>query len=156
MHTQTSTVILPSSHPSSLLIYAPLTSTLIAELEVSPSNRISRRDEKPIEPPRVDRVVISSDGQWLATIDGRGGSEDFERETYMKIWQWDPTSSSWALNSRVDRPHGIHRVNALTFAPVGERPFLVSAGGDGRVKVWRVTSITNEKRGQEEGGLDPP
>jgi NET1-associated nuclear protein 1 (U3 small nucleolar RNA-associated protein 17) len=71
----------------------------------------------------------------------------------MKIWQWDPASSSWTLNSRIDRPHGIHRVHALTFTPAGTRPFLVSTGGDGNVKVWRITAMSTKKGGQEEGRL---
>ncbi|KAF8578728.1 WD40 repeat-like protein [Ramaria rubella] len=149
VHSRTSTIILPSSHPSSLLVYAPLTSTLIAELEVSPSNRVSRRDEKPIEPSRVERVVVSEDGQWLATIDGRDGGEDFERETYLKVWRWDAASTTWNLNSRIDRPHGVHHVNALLFARAGEHPFLISAGADGSVKVWRIRTIPNKKGEQE-------
>ena len=153
VHTQTSTVILPSSHPSSLLLYAPLTSTLLTELEVSPSNRVSRKDEKPIEPSRVDRVAASHDGHWLATIDAREGGVDFERETYMKIWQWDATSSTWTLNSRIDRPHGTRRVHALTFAPARDQPILVSTGDDGNIKMWRTATSYNNKGEQEDGRL---
>ncbi|KIJ54655.1 hypothetical protein M422DRAFT_24559 [Sphaerobolus stellatus SS14] len=148
-HTLTSTVILPSSHPSSLLAYSPSTSTLISEIEVSPSNRVSRKEEKSLDPSRVEKAVISPDGLWLATIDGREPDGDFEREAYLKIWQWDVPSSTWNLNSRIDRPHGIHKVTALLFAAAAGYPYLVSTGEDGNVKVWRVRTVSG-KKGEKE------
>jgi NET1-associated nuclear protein 1 (U3 small nucleolar RNA-associated protein 17) len=150
VHTQSTTVILPAAHPSSLLIYSPVTSTLISELEVSPSNRVSRQDEKHIEPSRIKHVEVSTDGEWLATIDGRDGGDDFQNDVYLKIWQWHAASTSWELNSRIDRPHGTAKVSALVFAPAHGHQHLLSTGEDGNVKVWRVRSVTT-KNGEKEG-----
>ncbi|GJJ09898.1 hypothetical protein Clacol_004122 [Clathrus columnatus] len=151
IHTLTSTVILPSSHPSSLLVHSPSTSTAVAELEISPTNRVSRRDDKQILPLRVERVVISHNGQWMATVDGRPDTADFAREVYLKFWRWDAASSTWNLNSRIDRPHGAQVVSGMEFIPsyAGAGPYLVTCGGDRNVKTWRIKSITS-KAGQEE------
>lgn len=135
-----------------MLAYAPLTSTLVSEIEVSPTNRVSRKDEKPIEPPRVENAVISADGLWLATIDGREGDNDFERESYLKFWQWDPSSSTWNLNSRIDRPHGVHRITALCFATSPEYPLLLSTGEDGNMKIWRIR--ISRQKGEKESASD--
>lgn len=138
VHSLTSTMILPSSHPSSLQIYSPSSSKLISELEVSPSNRVSRRDDKPLEPSRVDRAVVSPSGDWMATVDLRDGDESFRGELYLKLWSWDPRSGQWTLNTRIDRPHGLERVTHVVFSPKSQ--FLVTTGADGNIKTWRLRS----------------
>ncbi len=57
------------------------------ELEVAPSNRVSRVEDEQIEPTRVERVVFSpfvssktaEQGEWMVTFDSRNLS-DFEGE----------------------------------------------------------------------------
>jgi NET1-associated nuclear protein 1 (U3 small nucleolar RNA-associated protein 17) len=150
VHTMTSTLVLPSSHPSSLQIYSPSYSKLISELEVSPSNRISRRDEQPLEPARVEHTVISPSGEWMATIDSREADNNFQCEIYLKIWWWDRKTSHWILNTRIDRPHGLKKVSSITFNPGIQGLNLVTTGHDGNVKAWR-TRRTKNKEGQIEG-----
>ncbi|KAJ7446497.1 WD40 repeat-like protein [Mycena galericulata] len=146
VHSLTSTLILPSSHPSSLQIYSPISSTLVSELEVSPSNRVSRRDEKPIEPCRIERVTLSPSGDWLATIDAREGDEDVHGESYLKIWWWDRKAGFWILNTRVDRPHGLGKVTDVAFSPgsEGQPLFLVTTGGDNNIKTWRLRTAKDK------------
>ena len=67
-----------------------MTSKLLSELEVSPSNRISRRDEKALEPCRVEVSAVSDSGDWMATLDTREGEDSFRGEVYLKMWSWDP------------------------------------------------------------------
>ena len=135
-----STLLLPSSHPSSLQIYSPLSSTFIGELEVSPSNRVSRRDDKPIIPSRVEKVVVSTPGKWMATIDCRDGDAGFRAEVYLKFWSWVTQERNWILNTRIDWPHGTHKVTHCRFSPTldaSDRMYLVTTGDDGVIKVWR-------------------
>ncbi|KAG2350792.1 WD40 repeat-like protein [Suillus weaverae] len=148
VHSLSSTLVLPSSHPSSLQTYSPSSSMLIAELEVSPSNRVSRQEEKMLEPSRVERVVISPSGEWMATIDRREGDESFRGEIYLKIWWWDKKSAFWILNTRVDRPHGLNKVTSMSFSPSDEI-WLVTTGEDRNVKTWRIRS-TKDKKGNAE------
>jgi NET1-associated nuclear protein 1 (U3 small nucleolar RNA-associated protein 17) len=45
-HKPSSSIILPSSHPSSLQMYSLSSNRLLMELEISPSNRVSRRTRR--------------------------------------------------------------------------------------------------------------
>ena len=147
-HLQSSTIILPSSHPSSLQIYSPQSSVSVGELEVAPSNRVSKRDEKPIEPFVVEKTVINSDGNWMATMDRRENEDDFSSEIYLKIWRWE--SNSWVLNTRIDRPHGTESITSLSFSPRNDRePLLMTAGTDGYIKMWRLRKVVT-KTGENE------
>ncbi|CAK5280584.1 unnamed protein product [Mycena citricolor] len=152
IHKATSSIILPSSHPSSLQFYSPGTKTVLSELEVSPSNRVSRRDDKPIEPARVDRVVLSPSGKWLATVDAREGDQDIHGESYLKLWRWDKATGHWILNTRIDRPHGLGRVSGVAFSSASEAQsiLLVSTGEDNNVKTWRVQTVQSKAGPAEE------
>jgi NET1-associated nuclear protein 1 (U3 small nucleolar RNA-associated protein 17) len=153
VHTLTSSLILPSSHPSSLQVYSPFTSKLIYELEVSPSNKISRRDERPLEPCYIEHTSISSSGDWLASVDCRDRDDGIRGESYLKIWRWDRKIDQWILNTRIDRPHGLQKVTCLAFSPAPrERQSirLVSTGEDGDVKIWGLRAV-KDRSGSTEG-----
>ncbi|KAJ7597489.1 WD40 repeat-like protein [Mycena floridula] len=137
-HALTATLILPSSHASSLQIYSPPSSKLISELEVSPSNRVSRRDEKPLEPAQIEQTVISVSGDWMATLDAREGDVSLRGEVYLKLWKWDRKAGYWELNTRVDRPHGLSKATHMAFSP--DSAYLVTTGEDTLVKMWRIHS----------------
>ncbi|KAL6310151.1 WD40 repeat-like protein [Sparassis latifolia] len=152
VHSLNSTLVLPSSHPSSLQTFSLSTSKLISELEVSPSNRVSRRDETPLEPSRVERAVICDSGEWMVTIDSREADETFHGEVYMKVWRWDRKTDAWILNTRVDRPHGLRKVTGLAFSPgakTKERLLFVTTGEDQNIKTWRIRA-TKTKTGDTE------
>ncbi|KIM33744.1 hypothetical protein M408DRAFT_18764 [Serendipita vermifera MAFF 305830] len=147
MQTNSRQLILPSSHPSSIQFYSPLTASLNGELEVSPSNRISRPFQKRLNPLRVDLIAVSDDGKWLATVDMRDGSnEGMGLEVFLKIWMWDTTEKTWDLNTRIDRPHGNNKVHSLAFSPTrdGTEPLLASGGGDANVKTWNPKQQTEK------------
>ncbi|CAE7232872.1 unnamed protein product [Rhizoctonia solani] len=150
-HSQSNRIILPVAHPASLQILSRTNAglSLVGELEVAPSSRISRKDETPIEPIRVGLVSLSNkgketDAQWLATIDSRA-----DAEIYLKFWKWnngDSTTRSdlCTLNTRVDRPHGEHRVTSLAFHPKGG-DMLATTGEDGIVKMWGIRRSSDEE-----------
>ncbi|KAI0278152.1 WD40-repeat-containing domain protein [Russula aff. rugulosa BPL654] len=127
--------------------YSPSSSKLFSELEVSPSNRVSRKDEKMLEPSRVERAVVSSSGEWLATIDSREGDESFHGEVHLKVWRWESSTGLWTLNTRIDRPHGLARVTSIVFSPDDNsgNPLLATSGEDGSVKTWRIRTVANKK-----------
>lgn len=156
MHPQSGHLFLPSSHPSSLQIYSPTSSSLVTEVEVSPSNRVSRPHEKPLEPCRVDQIAISACGRWLATVDLRDGSDEgFGLEVYLKLWGWYESENRWDLNTKVDRPHGNHKVHSISFSPSAQNEMgtlLVSTGGDGNTKTW-ATKVHTEKNEESESEL---
>ncbi|KAI0756804.1 WD40 repeat-like protein [Daedaleopsis nitida] len=153
VHSLSSSLVLPSSHPSSLQTFSPSSSRLLSELEVSPSNRVSRRDDKPLQPARVEHVILSDTGDWMATVDTREGDDSFRTEVYMKIWQWDRKSNFWILNTRIDRPHGSNRLCGIAFRPgmrCSEDLLLATVGEDGNIKTWRIRSVKTKSEGVEE------
>ncbi|KAH6917000.1 WD40-repeat-containing domain protein [Coprinopsis sp. MPI-PUGE-AT-0042] len=145
-HTLSSTLVLPSSHQSSLQIYSPHSSSLVGDLEVSPSNRVSRREEKPLESAKVRHVELSSSGLWMSTVDAREEELGYPPEVFLKIWLWDAMLSRWQLHSRIDQPHGSQHLMRLKFSPQRAlSPFyLSSCGNDGCVKIWKLVSRAEE------------
>lgn len=151
IHSSTSTLLLPSSHPSSLQIYSPGSFTSISELEVAPSNRVSRKDDIPIEPSRVILATTSQDSRWMATVDVRDGEGSFRDEVYLKFWTWEASINQWILNTRIDKPHGQKKISALCFNPatqIAQAPQCVSIGEDGKIKVWRLKSTKTSSGGK--------
>ena len=104
-------------------------------------------------PSRVERVVVSSSGEWLATIDSREGDGSLHGEVHLKVWQWERSTGLWALNTRIDRPHGQARVTSIIFSPddCSGNPFLATSGEDGSVKSWRIRTVVNKKAGTSDG-----
>jgi len=106
---------------------------------VSPSNRVSRRDETPLEQACVTHAVICASGEWMSTVDIRHGGVDFADEVMLKIWHWE--NGNWVLNTRIDRPHGADPVTSLAFSPRSlddaEDYVLLTAGANGMLRTWR-------------------
>lgn len=89
----------------------------------------------------------------MATIDSRDGDDIFRGEIYLKIWRWDRKAGFWILNTRIDRPHGLHSVTSVSFKPTVKDDLslqLVTTGGDGNVKTWRIRTA-KDKEGHSEG-----
>jgi NET1-associated nuclear protein 1 (U3 small nucleolar RNA-associated protein 17) len=106
-----------------------------------------------LEPSRVEFAVVSSTGEWLATVDSRDGDEFFRGDVHLKIWRWENPAGLWTLNTRIDKPHGPAAVTSIVFSP-GEdsgSTVLVTSGEDGNVKSWRIRSVTNKKTGTSDG-----
>lgn len=63
---------------------------MLFDLEVSPSNRVSRRDETRIEPIGVEQVAFSSNSEgqsrWMATYEGKAGTG---ASGVLKFWHFD-------------------------------------------------------------------
>ncbi|CCA69810.1 hypothetical protein PIIN_03751 [Serendipita indica DSM 11827] len=139
IHARSRNIFLLSSHPSSIQIYSPLSSSLLAELEVAPSNRVSRPYAAPLQPPRVELIAVSECGKWLATVDVRDEtSEGFSIEIALKVWYWDETERIWDLNTKIDRPHGPNKLTSIAFSPSSKMQelLLATTGDDHNVKTW--------------------
>lgn len=168
-HRPTGSILLPAGHPSSIQLYSPARQSAILELEVAPSNRVSRAAEKEVEPVRVELAALgqSADGLgWLATADRREADEEEGQETArtIKVWRWDPTLQTYVLTTRLDKPHQTD-VGSLAFSPVAvglpgaAQPSLLllsTSAADGVARLWREKR-TRFKSGKVEGKrLSPP
>ncbi|ODO03476.1 NET1-associated nuclear protein 1 (U3 small nucleolar RNA-associated protein 17) [Cryptococcus wingfieldii CBS 7118] len=153
VHPATRALVVPSSHPSTLQFIDPIASTVIFDLEVVPSNRVSRRDEKELEPVRVEKVTFTEeqDGKstWMATMEGRKGDEGEGGGLVktMKIWKW--VDERYMVNTQFPRPHSTADITSMSFTSIpamatasksvsGPHPYLITTSGDGVAKIWQV------------------
>ncbi|KAK0548048.1 NET1-associated nuclear protein 1 [Tilletia horrida] len=139
-------LVLGSGHPSTIQFYDPVADALVSELEVVSSNRVSRPDEAPIEPARVELVAFSplptpgaasssssaavppAAAEWMATLDARrpfgaslNAAPRFASEISLKFWAWDAEAGRYVLCTSIDRPHGDEgTLSDLSFGWIGE------------------------------------
>jgi NET1-associated nuclear protein 1 (U3 small nucleolar RNA-associated protein 17) len=86
----------------------------------------------------------------MATVDVRDDPCDgFGIEVALKIWRWENSEGRWELNTRIERPHGPHRVRSVEFAPRDDG-LLVSTGEDGNIKTWAECRL-KDKKGEVDG-----
>ncbi|CAO1631778.1 unnamed protein product [Sympodiomycopsis kandeliae] len=140
------------SYPSSLQFFDTLNDHIVSEIEVAPSNRVSRPEDTPLEPTRIERVAFSSQrasgqsngqAEWMATIDSRNGGA-LSSELALKIWRYSSSAGRYILNTRIDKPHE-QGVTSLAFSPQSPTDdptslLLVTTGLDKKIKTWRITS----------------
>ncbi|EST08931.1 WD40 repeat [Kalmanozyma brasiliensis GHG001] len=151
VHPASRNIVLLAGHPSSLQFYDPIKDANTMELEVAPSNRVSRVEDEQIEPTRVERVVFSpfvssktaEQGEWMVTFDSRNlsdfrGDVEVVSESSLKFWRWNPINRRYTLNTRIDRPHDGKRLTSMTFSP--SSALLVTTAADGKVRSWYMTS----------------
>ncbi|KAK4057770.1 NET1-associated nuclear protein 1 [Microbotryomycetes sp. JL221] len=133
-------LILPAGHPSSLQFFSQAEDAQTLELEVAPSNRVSSASHIPLEPTRVEHVVLgpANPGRstsWMATLDS-WSNESFAASRQLKFWQRRPGSSTpFTLTTRVDRPHD-GDVTSMSFCPAIDSALLLTTATDGRIKLW--------------------
>jgi len=86
----------------------------------------------------VERLAVSSCGQYLATVDCLRASIS---RTILKLWTWDQVVGNYCLNTQVDSPH-MFGVISLAYEPSQGSipPMLLSVGGDSKVKLWQLGS----------------
>ncbi|KAI9638599.1 WD40-repeat-containing domain protein [Dioszegia hungarica] len=157
LHPSTSALVLPSSNPGTLQFVNPAQTSLLFDLEVAPSNRVSRRDDKHLVPVAVEHVAFSDavKGQceWMATVEGRKGDEweGGGEVRNLKIWRWD--GQRYLVNTQFPRPHGITEISSLAFSPLNTPtspalPYLLSTAIDGTAKLWQVRQSKKSEHGK--------
>ncbi|QIW95404.1 hypothetical protein AMS68_000922 [Peltaster fructicola] len=126
-----------------------LTRNNVTDLKDSP-------EHMPILPPDVERLAVSNDGSWLATLDTwtpphrdlvylatdelmTDEDKAVRTEVHLKIWRWNALSNEWMLNSRMDQPHSHGFVPAKVFKILSDttKPGFVTVGEDSAVRIWR-------------------
>jgi NET1-associated nuclear protein 1 (U3 small nucleolar RNA-associated protein 17) len=132
-------------------------------------------DAHRVSEPRTIHMKLSSDGNWLATVDEwmppKRDVEFFSqldtdldeeqrdrREVFLKFWQWSEEEQTWELVSRINNPHafedgsGAPRILDLASDPSSLR--FSTIGEDGYVRTW--TTKTRKRDGiivRSEAGL---
>lgn len=112
-------------------------------------------DGAKVTEPEIKHMQISSNGQWLATIDQwrpnpndtsalyvdsiRLDANAERREIYLKFWSWNTSTNEWELVTRVDMPHRQSRIGlngVLDLAIHPHQTSFVSIGEDATVRFW--------------------
>ncbi|GAC99801.1 hypothetical protein PHSY_007404 [Pseudozyma hubeiensis SY62] len=151
VHPASRNLVLLAGHPSSLQFYDSIKDVNTMELEVAPSNRVSRVEDEQIEPTRVERVLfspfvsskIAEAGEWMVTFDSRNlsdveGEVEVVSESSLKFWRWNPVNRRYTLNTRIDRPHNGKRLTSMAFSP--SSALLITTASDGKVRSWHMAS----------------
>ncbi|KAK2747289.1 hypothetical protein FQN57_002187 [Myotisia sp. PD_48] len=104
--------------------------------------------------PDMYLVQITSDGQWLATVDewaqyqedadilytqSEHDSRQLSRDIHLKFWHWDEHSAEWGLVSRINSPHLSAAGDAVAILDVAVHPsthMFATIGKDGIVRIW--------------------
>ncbi|PWN33181.1 WD40 repeat-like protein [Meira miltonrushii] len=147
---RTNNLTLSSGHPSTIQFLNTITDDQVMQLEIVPSNRVSRPGKDPLTQSHVEHICFSHDNVWMATVDVKATGE-----THLKIWQWSQNANTYVLNTRVDEPHGLdNEVLAMSFSPqsygltkrgprgtLQDAPLLVTLGSkQGKCRSWKCTS----------------
>ena len=154
-HPPTRALVLPSSHASTLQFIDPTSSTVLFDLEVNPTNRVSRRDDKELEPVAVEHVAFNDathgPNRWMATVEGRKGDEvdggGFVKD--LKIWRW--THDRYGISTQLPRPHAAADVTKVIFSPTTPsttQPYLLTTSIDGVAKLWHVREAKRTDQGE--------
>lgn len=132
-------LVVPSSHPSTLQFIDPSSSSVAYDLEVAPSNRIARRDDKELIPVAVEHIAFTN--QWMATVEGRRGdeAEGGGDVRTLKVWRYD---GRYQLNTQLPRPHGSEPIISVSF---GEHLLTCSAT---EAKLWSVRQAKRSEHGE--------
>lgn len=154
-------LVLPSGHPSTVQFFSVSSDSHVQDLEVAASNRVSRPEDTPLEPTRVEQVVFSTDAKWMATLESRQAGAGLSSDSALKFWRWNNKEGKYIMNSRVDKPHSKGKVLSMSFSPSpalssmeddldnGKDPLFVTTGTDLNTKTWQ-TSISTLKGGRTE------
>ena len=117
-----------------------------------------------IQAPQVTHLAVSTDAQWLVTVDewmppqedlrpffldADLAEEQLSRlETHLNFWSWNEAIKSWELSSKVDNPHsegsGMNRVFGRVFNLISNPaiPQFVTIGDDGFSRSWEPRKRT--------------
>lgn len=154
VHPSTKALVVPSSYPSTLQFIDPLASSVLFDLEVAPSNRVSKRDDKELSPIAVEHVAFSPprDGrsEWMATVEGRKRDDDegggFVQT--LKFWRWN--GERYIVNTQYPRPHGSESIASLSFSALGadQEPLALTASLSGTVKIWHPRQTKKSDNGE--------
>ncbi|EEP81316.1 predicted protein [Uncinocarpus reesii 1704] len=121
--------------------------------------------------PDVKFVEISSDGDWLVTVDeweqypgslnilsplDEPDARQRKREIFLKFWHWHETNREWELVTRVDGPHFSPSSGSMPIRGLVANPqdlSFATVGDDGVVRLWKPEYRSAHSRTQGEHRL---
>ncbi|KAI5303854.1 hypothetical protein KEM56_007119 [Ascosphaera pollenicola] len=121
--------------------------------------------------PNVTHLQMTSDGEWLATVDEWAQYKSDtsvcsptilqsgeRREIFLKFWRWNESSRSWDLNTRVESPHFKINVGSTLILDVSVNPdatMFATIGGDSTIRIWTPRIRPRQKQKGRDVGSHP-
>ncbi|KAG0148074.1 hypothetical protein CROQUDRAFT_61088 [Cronartium quercuum f. sp. fusiforme G11] len=140
-------LMVPSSHQTTLHVLDGGSGDLMNEINVTPKNIVSRRDDRSIVEPVLTHVALGGQrDRYMATIDSwHDTHRGFEPEITLKLWERDSENAkNFNLIARVDNPHE-DEITSLNFSPAAV-PSLVTTSTDGTIKLWSFSQVTTRSK----------
>ncbi|BES96656.1 Hypothetical protein NTJ_09469 [Nesidiocoris tenuis] len=135
-----------NGRPGHLQLYSPLSETLTLNIDVTRMNYLTQERDKVIVNTHVTHSAITTDGQWLATVETRRDTNSI-LELKLKFWQYIAHRKRYNLTTVIDMPHD-EKVHSIRFSPCPpasashedvqpeNEVILVTTGGDRRARLW--------------------
>ena len=115
------------------------------QLDIANRNILTDERNQLLGNTEILRAALSSDGQWLATVESWSHNLIGYQDVQLKFWQFKASLNNYELNTVVAMPHA-GDVTAMAFQPgvLGqESPCLVSISRDYKFKIWRLIDDTD-------------
>mmetsp|Transcript_7457 Transcript_7457/g.15218 ORF Transcript_7457/g.15218 Transcript_7457/m.15218 type:complete len:858 (-) Transcript_7457:1535-4108(-) len=130
--------VMISGLPLQIQIYDVVRDKHLAEFRICRRNVVSRAENNQPAPPLVEHVAMGVNGDVLISVDYRCIEDDFNvfESECLQFWYWQ--NESFALGTRVDRPHRLGRISSLYVHP--ELPIVVTTSVDSSFRVWKSGS----------------
>ncbi|XP_071803710.1 WD repeat-containing protein 75-like [Asterias amurensis] len=130
---------------------------LLFSLDVTGENYISPSDlHQPLVHTEVEKVAFDLKGDWMATVERRDDQQTTS-EMRLKFWQFDHQKQSFVLNTVIAKPHS-SAIRCLSFRPPSSHdeyePMVVTAGDDGKFKLWTLADDNDSLRKSRSWGCD--
>lgn len=107
-------------------------------LDITMSNYYSRERYQKIYNTDVEKLAVSPDGCWLATVEYRDDHQS-SMELRLKFWNFKKEDQIWYLNTSIEMPHDKY-INGITFQPTptpGKTSLCITCGEDDKFKIWK-------------------
>ncbi|XP_038079160.1 WD repeat-containing protein 75-like [Patiria miniata] len=133
---------------------------LLFSLDITGENYISPADlGHPLMHTEVEKVTFDLRGEWMATVERRDDKQT-SPEMRLKFWQFDKLKQSFVLNTVISEPH-TGRISCLSFRPSSSsvshdmyEPMAVTAGDDGKFKLWALANDDDSHSKNRSWGCD--
>lgn len=119
--------------------------SIIFNLDIANRNILTDERNQIVGNTEILRAALSSDGEWLATVESWSHKLVGYQDTQLKFWQYKASFNNYELNTVVAMPHA-GDVTAIEFQPgvLGQQsPCLVSISLDYKFKIWRLVDDTD-------------
>lgn len=99
-------------------------------------NRVKITDEGETKFPFVHFVAFSSNGNWMATVDGLK-NPSLKCNMYLKFWSFDKKTQAYSLNTQINHPH-MDKITSICMKTTRGKNYAITTCLTGPYKIWEL------------------